>query len=512
MHRSISANAMRVVVALWVTILAGCAAHDGSHLTGELTDPSADDQETAGGESSYPTASSAPPPHSDADIVTAGEGARDDDTLLPPNPLPQTLNASAASGLAQVLFLNFGGVTIHHGAYAADNAQTNTSFIPPNDVVVPPFDHRPWGADRGTVIGRIVGGLRHDFAGYNVTITTKRPRSGPYTMAVVGGTRDSIGQGGNRIGVAPLDAGNSNPNDIIFAMTASLAPYGYDIRHISWLIAHEFGHSIGLRHIAPANAIMNATECHCAEAWLSGATTDGSNLLQDDSAVLRSVFPMKYASGTAAGIVLDGYGGLHPFGGIAVNTTNAPYWSGWDIARSVSVTADKKGGWTLDGYGGIHNWGNAPPIANPAYWSGWDIARALVVLADKKSGYVLDGYGGVHKFGSAPNLTGAPYWGWDVARGLEIHTNANGVADGGWVLDAYGGMHEFGAAPNVGNASYYSPSNEWLAVHKQPSGGLMSIGRWGDYELLQASSVPMRAGAIDWELWDITRDTVPLSP
>jgi len=33
----------------------------------------------------------------------------------------------------------------------------------------------------------------------------------------------------------------------------------------------------------------------------------------------------------------DGYGGLHPFGGYALDAQGAPYWPGWDIARSLQL-------------------------------------------------------------------------------------------------------------------------------------------------------------------------------
>jgi hypothetical protein len=35
-----------------------------------------------------------------------------------------------------------------------------------------------------------------------------------------------------------------------------------------------------------------------------------------------------------AGYTLDGWGGLHPFGG-APELANTPYWRGWDIAKSI---------------------------------------------------------------------------------------------------------------------------------------------------------------------------------
>src|SRR5205823_7655765 len=66
------------------------------------------------------------------------------------------------------------------------------------------------------------------------------------------------------------------------------------------------------------------------------------------------------------GVILDGYGGLHAFGGMLLNFAFAPYWNGWDIARAVVVRADGLGGWTLDAWGGIHAWGAAAGIAQPA--------------------------------------------------------------------------------------------------------------------------------------------------
>ena len=57
------------------------------------------------------------------------------------------------------------------------------------------------------------------------------------------------------------------------------------------------------------------------------------------------------------------------------------YWRGWDIARAIwmlpSATVAQPAGYTLDGYGGIHPFGGAPVLSNYAYWPGQDIARNL---------------------------------------------------------------------------------------------------------------------------------------
>ena len=219
---------------------------------------------------------------------------------------------------------------------------------------------------------------------------------------------------------------------------------------------------------------------------------------------------------TSGGIVLDGYGGLHPFGGAVVNTAGAPYWPSWNIARSISVVPNGSGGWTLDGYGGIHPWGAPPQLnaTNSPYWNGWDIARALVVLPGATGGYVLDGYGGVHNFGAAPVLYGAPYWGYDIATGLDIHYNVKGVPDGGWTLDAYGGMHPFGAAGNLPGSHYFTGYAFWRQLHVTNNGvtGAYLVGKLGIVDRLGNPPGINWSGMPNWGSWDIVRDVVPLNP
>ena len=160
------------------------------------------------------------------------------------------------------------------------------------------------------------------------------------------------------------------------------------------------------------------------------------------------------------GLILDGYGGIHPFGGVpGWNTTGAPYWGGWDIARDVVMQDNLQGGWTLDGYGGIHAFGNAPwgNTASAPYWGGWDIARALVMTSynssgveDGSGGYVMDGWGNIHPFGNAPALSGFQVTsGVDQWRGLIITDGANGAPCGGYQTDKYGASFGFGCDGNT---------------------------------------------------------------
>jgi len=143
---------------------------------------------------------------------------------------------------------------------------------------------------------------------------------------------------------------------------------------------------------------------------------------------------------------------------------SASYWPGWDIVRGVatvpggsgSLTAS--GGLVLDGYGGIHPFGGAPPVRGGAYWPGFDIARAIALLPDASGGYELDGFGGVHPFaiGNAPmprEVTQPAYGpGWDIARGITAYANGAGA-----VLDGYGGLHGFGITVN---GSSFTPGSD----------------------------------------------------
>jgi fibronectin-binding autotransporter adhesin len=153
------------------------------------------------------------------------------------------------------------------------------------------------------------------------------------------------------------------------------------------------------------------------------------------------------------GVVMDGWGGLHPYGVQSLNTTGATYWPGWDIARGVSLKSDASGGYQLDGWGGLHAFGTATPRNASGYWPNWDIARGIALCGDGQSGYTLDGYGGVHRFGAATPITDGShaYWpGWDIARGIVVTADCAG----GYTLDGWGGIHRFGTASPISDGSH----------------------------------------------------------
>lgn len=158
-----------------------------------------------------------------------------------------------------------------------------------------------------------------------------------------------------------------------------------------------------------------------------------------------------------SGYMLDGYGGIHPFGGATATATGAPYFAGSDIARGIDLKADGSGGYLVDGFGGIHPFGlsgSAPPAASGVPYFGFDIARDIDITTGNQ-GYILDGYGGMHPFNGAPNTSGAPYFaGFDIAREIELKDSN----DGGYLLDGYGGLHPFsagGSAPPAASGLPY---------------------------------------------------------
>ncbi len=168
-----------------------------------------------------------------------------------------------------------------------------------------------------------------------------------------------------------------------------------------------------------------------------------------------------------SGYVLDGYGAVHPFGAAPAVTVSG-YWPGWDIARGIALRPDGVSGYVLDGWGALHPFGGAPQIGTAGYWPGWDIARGVALRSDGTAGYTVDGWGGVHAVGAAPPVAGSAYWfGWNIARGIALQSGGSS----GYVLDGWGGLHPFGGAPAASSSSY---SFGW-----DISRGVAVVGRTG---------------------------------
>ncbi|MBV8949247.1 MAG: hypothetical protein JOZ99_00100 [Actinobacteria bacterium] len=240
-----------------------------------------------------------------------------------------------------------------------------------------------------------------------------------------------------------------------------------------------------------------------------------------------------------SGVVVDGWGGVHPFsvgGAPAPNGpfVQAPYWPGWDIVRGDALVPGgsgnpSPGGYMLDGLGGVHAFGmenNAPPppVHGAPYWPDWDIARGVALMpnggAMPRGGFVLDGFGLLHWFTIGSNTTPAPTIDYgpgtytpnrDLARGVFILPDGSG----GYVVDAFGGLHPFSidnaAMPSStvgGGASWPGWDIARGAALGAATNGLLLDGFGGLHPFWFGSSSITSSnitGAPYWPGWSIAR-------
>lgn len=156
--------------------------------------------------------------------------------------------------------------------------------------------------------------------------------------------------------------------------------------------------------------------------------------------------------------VLDGHGGIDPVGdspGLKPSVT----WPNKDVAYSLALFADGKGGYVLNAWGGLDPVGDARAVESGLAGIGFGVARQ-VVLAPwatqvEPAGYILDGYGTVHAFGDAPPVADAAHFAADLARGMIVMSRSTREHVAGYTLDAHGTLHPFGGAPAVTVSAYW---------------------------------------------------------
>src|SRR5262249_47567232 len=111
-----------------------------------------------------------------------------------------------------ILYLNFDGAAIQSGR--CSDAPTNCSLVnrtggtfnfPPADLT---------SSAKQSIIDQVTAYYRD----FNVEVVTTRPASGSYSMTMIGPGSAIHGVPGSA-GVAPLDCGDLNPNDISFVFT-----------------------------------------------------------------------------------------------------------------------------------------------------------------------------------------------------------------------------------------------------------------------------------------------------
>jgi hypothetical protein len=150
------------------------------------------------------------------------------------------------------------------------------------------------------------------------------------------------------------------------------------------------------------------------------------------------------------------------------------YTAGFDSTRDLIIRADGTG-YVLDLFGGLHPVNGAPTPNSGPYWSGWDIARSMAVTVDTPAGvagYILDGWGALHPFATGslvqPPAIDASQWyqpGYDELTSLTMHSPTSG-----YVLNTHGAVYPIGAAPATDNPMYNYAASSGAAAYVSPSG------------------------------------------
>ena len=108
---------------------------------------------------------------------------------------------------------------------------------------------------------------------------------------------------------------------------------------------------------------------------------------------------------------------------------------------------DGRQGYLLDGFGGLHQWGGAPVLAGLPYTPNQDIWRGAEIHFDASGvpdgGWEMDRTGRVVAFGAAPALSVS-------LPTAPIHQQLHLVGSGGYVVDKWGIVTAFGTglSPN----------------------------------------------------------------
>jgi hypothetical protein len=111
----------------------------------------------------------------------------------------------------------------------------------------------PLNGDPASCSRQIQGFLDRWFAPYNVYFTLSPPANGPFDTVVI--TNSSGWCGSRNRGETLLTCGHRS-NDAAFALACNDNP-----RDCAVLIAHEYGHLLGLAHTNSSTDIMNPTPC-----------------------------------------------------------------------------------------------------------------------------------------------------------------------------------------------------------------------------------------------------------
>ncbi|HEV8322546.1 MAG TPA: Ig-like domain-containing protein [Myxococcota bacterium] len=186
------------------------------------------------------------------------------DTVLV-TPPPGSVAKAVSSGPV-IVYLNLDGGSLNCNG---EDSRTNSSYVICN-VSYPAF------STSGFTCGSLeqckdafVTAEQDLWAEWNIVFTKTRPTSGNYEMVMVGGN-----SGGGAAGVAPLDCGNFNPNDIAFAFSEVVAFGACSFNEVVTTIAQELGHALGMCHNADTGSVMYPAIASCMPDWGCGAQID----------------------------------------------------------------------------------------------------------------------------------------------------------------------------------------------------------------------------------------------
>ncbi len=206
---------------------------------------------------------------------------------------------------AHIIFLNFDGATLSHPSGYDDSAQNKSELVASGSKTMPAFDASPYAPayTKQTAVAAITNYMTQFYAPFNAQIVNTRPSTGRYTMCVVGGTPQTLlgSSGTGAAGIAPLDCGNVNEPDVVYAFSTVIDPSqtgsaAESLKAIAVTCAQETAHSFGLGHTQNHMDIMypQLDPAQTAFEGLSNIQPDGSGMCgngtnQNSAQMLTSV-------------------------------------------------------------------------------------------------------------------------------------------------------------------------------------------------------------------------------
>ncbi len=235
-------------------------------------------------------AHAAPPPETDPLALRGADLSYD--RLGPVGSAAPRGGPRPLSAEAHVIFLNYGGATLSPAGFGEEDSRADAS-----EICSEPISAYGEGAKQDASIQATI----KDWDAFNVHIVSERPVSGDYTMNMVGMSSCApVASGGG--GVAPVDCGNFNPNNISFSFVASEQNWSAD--HVATVNSQEIAHTFGLDHVNYGPEIMNPTaggvadpsfldECHpltgtvfCSDQHDDFCDAGGQNSVQELLSIL----------------------------------------------------------------------------------------------------------------------------------------------------------------------------------------------------------------------------------